>query len=60
VLHEDLAQLQDLLAERVDLLREEVVLLAVEIGLGLQVLQPLLLPLATLECGNAATSVVVR
>jgi len=53
VLHEDLAELQDLLAQRGDLLRQDVVLLAVEISFGLQILQPLLLPLATFEGGDA-------
>ncbi len=53
VLHEDLAELQDLLAQRGDLLVQDIVLLAVEISLGLQILQPLLLPLATFEGGDA-------
>jgi hypothetical protein len=54
VLHEDLTQLQDLLAKSVDLLGQEVVLPAVDLGIGLQVLQPFLLPLAAFECGDTA------
>lgn len=45
-------EIHDLLSQLADLLRQSIILLLIDIDLGLKVGKPLLLPLATLECGD--------